>query len=123
MKIFITVTMILGIFEIISNWFHLSKKTIPDIAKSGKKQHQELDLSLSEIHFFYKVVIMFVFGILFLLTSLLATLNIDSISLFWVSMSFGLYGILQAVFYRNNIKAWSAMIVYNIPLIAYCCLI
>ena len=42
MKIFITVIMILGIFEIISNWFHLSKKTIPDIAKSGKKTIHEI---------------------------------------------------------------------------------
>jgi hypothetical protein len=67
MKISIIVMMHFGIFEIISNLFHLSKKTIPNIAKSGKKQHQELDLKLSDNHFFYKVIIIFIFGILFLL--------------------------------------------------------
>jgi len=54
MKIFIIVMMIFGFFEIISNMFHLSKKTISNIAKSGKKQHQELDLKLSDSHFFIK---------------------------------------------------------------------
>jgi hypothetical protein len=123
MKIFIIVMMILGVFEIISNLHHLSKKTVHDIAKSGRKQHQELDLQISDSHFFYKVIIMFIFGMLFFITSLLAILNIFGISLLVVLIIFGLYGLLQAIFYRKNIKVWSSMVVYNIPLIIYCLLI
>ncbi|HEX3019305.1 MAG TPA: hypothetical protein VHP36_03340 [Chitinispirillaceae bacterium] len=123
MKIFIIVMIFLGVFEIISNLFHISKKTVTDIGKSGKKQHQELDLKLSDTHFFYKVIIMFIFGILLSITSLLALLNVWVISLFFILILFGLYGIFQAIFYRKSIKAWSAMIVYNIPLIIYIFLI
>ncbi|MBP8084470.1 MAG: hypothetical protein KAZ87_14820 [Spirochaetes bacterium] len=119
MKIFIVVMMIFGLFEILSNLFHLSKKNITGIAASGRKQHQELDLGLSDYHFFYKVMIMFIIGMLFSISSLLAFLNICSMPLFVSTMILGFYGVLQAVLYRKNIKAWSAMIVYNIPLIIY----
>lgn len=123
MRIFIIIIMILGAFEIISNMFHLSKKTISDIAKSGKKQHQELDLKLSDSHFYYKVIIMFVFGILFFITSFLSLLNICNVAMFYILIVFGFYGLFQAAFYRKNIKVWPAMIVYNIPLLVYYMLI
>jgi len=53
---------------------------------------------------------MFIFGILFSIASVLALLNILDISLCFILIIFGLYGVLQAIFYRKNIKAWSSMI-------------
>ncbi len=37
----------------------------------------------------------------------------------WVATGgFGAYGLVQAIVYRRNWRAWSALIVYNVPLIA-----
>lgn len=118
MKIFLTVMLLFGFFELISNVFHLSRKHIADISKSARKQHQELDLRLSDNHFFYKARIMLIFGILFFTASLFELLHTSNL-LFWILSAFGLYSAIQAFVYRKNIKAWSAMIVYNIPLIIY----
>jgi hypothetical protein len=111
--------LLLGLFEIISNFIHLSKKSIDKIGSSAKKQHQELSLKLPNIHFYYKVIIMFTFGFLFLFTSILNFLNIGFFPIVvWITtISFGLYGIIQALIYRTEIKVWPAMLVYNIPLI------
>lgn len=117
MTVFIIVTILFSIFEIVSNFFHLSRRTLSGIADSGRKQHQELDLKLSDSHFVYKAIIMLCFGILFFMTSLMAIFNIGEIFLLIVLVIFSLYGFLQALFYRKNIKTWSAMIVYSVPLI------
>ncbi len=110
---------LLGLFEIISNLIHFSRKTVNAIGESAKKQHQELPLNLPNIHFFYKAIIMLVFGFLFLISGSLSFFNMpySSLAARIVTVCFGLYGIIQAIIYRKEIKVWPAMVVYNIPLL------
>jgi positive regulator of sigma E activity len=119
MNIIKFIFILLGLFETISNLYHFSKKNIDAIGKSAKRQHQELPLNIPNSHFFYKAIIMFIFGVLFLITGILAFLNsTHSSTIIWtLSICFGLYGFIQALIYRKEIKVWPAMIVYNIPVL------
>ena len=113
------ILILLGLFEVISNLFHISKKTPDKIGESAKKQHQELSLSLPIIHFYYKAITMLIFGFLFLIAGILSFIEIPISSLIvWiVVICFGAYGIVQAIIYRTEIKVWPAMVVYNIPML------
>lgn len=113
--------LILGIFEIISNIFHLSKGSIDKIGQSAKRQHQELPLNIKDIHFFIKAIIMLIFGLMFLITGILYFLNIDQNIVFGMLtfISFGLYGLLQAILYSKTLNVWLSVVVYNIPLLLY----
>ena len=121
MKIFQYIILIIGIFEIISNIYHLSKGSIKKIGLSAKRQHQELPLEINNFHFFLKTIIMFIFGIIFVFTGVFLILNIHFSIIFGV-ISLGLlgfYGLLQALIYRKPVKIWLSFIVYNIPIIIY----
>lgn len=121
MNIFIYFFLLFGVSEIASNLFHLSKGTVAAIGKSAKKQHQELSLLLSEVHFFVKAIMMLAFGILFLTAGIVALFNIENgLVIITVSViSFGAYGVLQALFYRKPVNVWLSAIVYNLPLIIF----
>lgn len=110
-----------GIFEIISNIFHLLKGSVEKIGQSAKKQHQELPLNISDKHFFVKAIIMFIFGLLFLIAGLFFLLNIDPHFFFGIAIFVlhGVYGLVQAIIYRKYFNVWPAAVVYNIPLILF----
>jgi hypothetical protein len=120
MKTFIIIMLIFGIFEIISNLFHLSKGSKEKIGESAKKQHQELPMDIDSKHFFYKAVIMFILGLLFLCSGLLFFLYNKHIGIQFISINcaiMSLYGFIQAIIYYRCIKVWTALLVYSIPLI------
>ncbi|HPG39066.1 MAG TPA: hypothetical protein PLP19_09425 [bacterium] len=121
MLVFTFFLLLLGLFEIISNLIHLSKKTTDEIGKSARRQHQEIPLSLANKHFFWKAIIMLVFGLLFLAAALLLLFKLPEMLPFtwFVTSAFGLYGMVQALIYHREIKVWPAMLVYNLPLIIY----
>ena len=121
MNTFLFFVLALGLFEIASNLYHLSKGTIIKIGASGKKQHQEISVQLNEIHFFVKVLIMFFFGILLSASAgiCLITKEAGFTFLFTSILLFGLYGLFQAVYYRKPYSVWSSAIVYNIPLVVF----
>ncbi len=108
-----------GVFEIVSNAYHFSKRTRTAIGISARKQHQELTLSLPDIHFFWKAVIMFLFGVFFLAAGLISVSRPDHapVVTWCATISLSLYGFVQALVYRKEIKVWSAMVVYSLPLI------
>ena len=110
---------LLGLFEIVSNLFHLSKKTRDKKGASAKRQHQELSLNLPNTHFYHKAIIIFIFGCLFVIAGLLSFFEhaLSSPIIWTVTIGFGIYGIVQTIIYRAEIKVWPAMIVYNIPLL------
>jgi len=120
MAIFLWILVVIGLFEITSNLFHLSRNGKTEIGKSGKRQHQELPIDLNEFHYFVKVIIMLIFGILFLASSIVSLIDFNfGLYFLWiVVIGFGGYGILQAVIYRREFKVWPAMLVYNLPLLA-----
>ena len=119
MKVLTYVLLLLGLFEIVSNLFHISKKSADKIGASAKRQHQEISLSLPNIHFYYKCLIMFAFGFLFLIAGIFSYYSLPFSSLIvWIAViGLGLYGVIQAIIYRTEIRVWPAMIVYNIPLL------
>lgn len=118
---FIYIIIIYGIFEIISNIFHLSKGSIEKIGQSAKRQHQELPLNIKDIHFFVKAIIMLIFGLMVLITGLFFLQNTDKHFFFGIIVFalHGAYGFVQAVIYRKYFNVWPAAIVYNIPLIVF----
>ncbi|MDD5363487.1 MAG: hypothetical protein PHN88_15300 [Ignavibacteria bacterium] len=110
-----------GIFEIVSNTFHLSKGSIGAIGQSAKKQHRELPLNISDMHFFVKAIIMLIFGLMFSAAALMYFLHTDAYCIF-AMLTFslhGAYGLVQAVLYRKFLNVWPAAVVYNIPLIVF----
>lgn len=113
--------LILGLFEIVSNIFHVSKGSIEKIGQSAKKQHQELPLDIKDIHFFIKAIVMLMFGILFILVGILYLFHVDPDFVFGkgLFLLFGIYGVIQAVIYRRPINVWLSMIVYIIPIVLY----
>ncbi len=118
---FVYYFLIFGIIEFVSNLFHLSKKTNSKRSESSRKQHQEIPPDLSSTHYIVKAMIMFLFGALFLLSGILMQLNGKFIpGLFYGSLLlFALYSLIQAVIYRKYWKVWSALLVYNLPLIIF----
>lgn len=119
MTIFLYFVLALGFFEVVSNLYHLSKGSISKIGESAKKQHREISTELSSKHFFVKVILMFSFGLFQITASLAYLFNLESgwFLLFYACITFGSYGILQALFYRKPYSVWSSAFVYNIPVI------
>lgn len=117
MKIFIYIIIALGMFEIGSNLFHLFKGNKKIIGLSAMRQHRELSLELESSHFFFKTVIMFVFGFLFTGSGLLALINANFHFFYVVLGLFALYGVVQALYYRRPYKVWMSLIVYITPFI------
>jgi len=117
MKTLIYCIIALGLFEIVSNFYHLLKGNKESIGLSAKKQHQELSLELGYHHFYVKAIIMFVFGFLFTLSGIVALLGICAKFLLIVLASFALYGFLQAVYYKRPYKVWISLVVYILPLL------
>ncbi len=117
MKQLIYVILVLGLFEIASNLFHLLRGTREKIGLSAKRQHQELPLDLSYHHFYWKAWIMFVFGLLFTASGLHVYTTEKPGFLFPVLFLFGIYGLAQAFYYRRTYKVWTSAIVYLLPLL------
>ena len=109
---------IFGLAEIITNFFHLSHGSVREIGRSDKRQHREIPLSLPEIHFFIKTIIMLVFGILFFFAGGFRLFNYGAgeLTCFVTTALLGIYGFLQALYYHREWRVWTAMIVYCIPL-------
>lgn len=117
MRIFVYVILVLGLFEIVSNLFHLLKGSKEKIGLSAKRQHQELPLDLSYEHFYIKAWIMFVFGLALTASGVLAYATTDHEFLFPVLVLFAIYGLAQAFYYRQTYKVWTSAIVYLLPLL------
>jgi hypothetical protein len=119
--VFVFYFILFGAAELITNLFHLSKKTNKERSESAKKQHQEIPSDLSEKHYLIKAVIMFAFGIVFFAAGIYMIFYNEFVSiLFYGTMiPFSLYSLIQAFIYRKCWRVWSAMIVYNLPLIIF----
>lgn len=117
MKTLIWVILVLGVFEIASNLFHLLRGSKEKIGLSAKRQHQELPLDLGYRHFFIKAWIMFIFGLLFTASGLLAYTTANHDFLFPALVLFAVYGLAQAFYYRQTYKVWTSAIVYLLPLL------
>jgi len=121
MSVLMVCVLLLGVFEVASNGYHLSRGSVKAVGHSARRQHQELPLDLGEGHFFVKAIVMFVFGLLFCLVGVLFALGGDPqgrVALPVVALFAG-YGLLQAVVYRRSVNVWPAAIVYSIPLVAF----
>lgn len=120
MTIFLYFLLALGFFEVVSNLYHLSKGSIIKVGESAKKQHREISTDLGAVHFFVKALLMFGLGVFQLIASitLLCNLEIGMSLVFAACVSFSVYGILQALYYRKPYSIWSSAFVYNIPVIA-----
>jgi len=117
MNYLIYLILILGLFEIISNLFHLLQGTREQIGLSAKRQHQELPLDASYEHFYIKAWIMLIFGLLLTASGLTAFLAINDWFLFLILALFAGYGIGQAIYYRRTYKVWTSALVYLLPLL------
>jgi hypothetical protein len=120
MKTFIIILFVFGIAEVVSNFFHLLKGSKIKIGASARKQHQELPADTQDIDFFYKAIIMFVIGLLYVLSStsyfLLDTRT--GIGFIWVnSIIMSVYALIQLIIYYRTYKVWTSFIVYSIPLL------
>lgn len=116
---------LIGIFEIISNLFHLSKGSVEKIGLSAKKQHGEIPDNLPLKHYFIKAVIMLILGIIYTIIGSLLIINnnyLTSITVSALSL-LGIYGFIQALIYRRPIKVWISAIAYNIPLVIHILLV
>jgi hypothetical protein len=120
MNILVIVLFVFGVFEIISNSFHLTKGDIKAIGTSAKKQHRELLSTLEEKHFFYKALIMLFSGLMFFASALIFFVSVRAgiFCLFFSSYFFSLYGLAQLICYYKNIRVWFSFIVYSLPIIA-----
>jgi hypothetical protein len=111
----------LGVFEVGSNGYHLSRSSVQAVGRSAKRPHQELPLDLGERHFFVKALVMLGFGLLFCLVGVLFALGGDPqgrVALPVIALFAG-YGVVQAVVYRRAVNVWPAAVVYAIPLVAF----
>ncbi|MHC1774942.1 MAG: hypothetical protein AB9834_05955 [Lentimicrobium sp.] len=115
MKALIYFIVALGLFEIASNLWHLLKGNKESIGLSAKKQHQELSLELGYLHFYVKANIMFIFGIIFTSSALVALIHSNTFSFTIVLVLFALYGLAQAFYYRRPYKVWMSLLVYILP--------
>jgi hypothetical protein len=122
MKTFEIILLIFGLFEVVSNLYHLTRGSKTKIGESARKQHQELPLNIGVHHFYYKAILMLAVGILFLTSSLIYfSIGESKGELFTLYSSIFLcvYGFVQAVIYFRTIKVWASCIVYSLPLIFY----
>lgn len=117
MKALIYIIIALGLLEIVSNLFHLLRGNKENIGLSAKKQHQELSLELGYRHFYVKAIIMFVFGILFTVSGIIALYPGNNIIFKIVLGLFAIYGIAQSLFYKRPLKVWMSLVVYILPFI------
>lgn len=118
LKIFI---LVIGVIEIVSNLYHISKGSIEAIGLSAKRQHQEIPSTYANVNFFIKAIIMFALGITFTIGSIIALYNDEkSVLIIGIcSLVLSLYGVIQAIIYRRCISVWGAMFAYSIPLIIF----
>jgi len=110
---------LLGLFEFVSNIFHLMHRNMDAIGLSAKRQHRELPSGLSPYHFFVKAILMLVCGIVLLFAGAARFWGsaYSAASSWGAAGLLGLYGFLQALVYRREPKVWGAMAVYNIPFV------
>jgi hypothetical protein len=124
MKTLIIILLVFGVAEVISNFFHLVKGSKSKIGESARKQHQELPSDTEITHYYYKAIIMFVIGILFLMSSLSFFLLDTRIGVKFTlvnSIFMCVYGLVQLIIYYRTYKVWTSFLVYSIPLVV--CLI
>ncbi len=121
MKYLMYILLALGVFEIVSNAWHLSRGSVRAIGQSAKRQHGEIPESLPDVHFFVKAIVMFAFGLLFLASAGCFFLYDGGCGPFTtaVVVSFAAYGLAQALIYRRTPSAWMSAVVYALPAVAY----
>lgn len=122
MKTFIIIMLLFGLFETVSNLFHLSKGSKAGIGESARRQHRELPLDADTRHFYYKALLMLAIGILFLLSSLLflsGNRPAGECFTFINTLIMSLYGLVQLIVYHRTFKVWTSFIVYSLPLTAF----
>jgi hypothetical protein len=112
-----------GIWGVTSNLVHFSKGSKIKIGESARRQHREIPPDLSPETFYYKVILMFITGILFTLSSLTYFLYDTKIGIgfaFINSIIHCVYGLIQLIVYhKRTYRVWGAFVVYSIPLILY----
>jgi hypothetical protein len=122
MKIYMIILFGYGIWGITSNLVHFSKGTKIKIGESARRQHREIPLDLSPQTFYYKVILMFITGILFTLSSLIYFLYDTKTGIEFTlinSIIHSGYGLIQLIIYYRFYRVWGAFVVYSIPLILY----
>lgn len=120
MKTLIIVLFLFGIAEIVSNFFHIIKGSKMKIGESARKQHQELPSDAENIHYYYKAIIMFVIGLLFVLSSLAYFLFDSDAGIRFTlinSIIMSVYGLLQIILYYRTFKVWTSFVVYSVPMV------
>jgi hypothetical protein len=97
--IFTIFFIVFGLLEIITNGIYLFKK---DGLKYAVKQHQELPKGVSERKLKIKVVLVFIFGVLFFVTGILTLFNLSFIKnvYFIVLILFSIYALCEAIYYK-----------------------
>jgi hypothetical protein len=112
---------VFGFLELVLNLYHLSKKTVDARNESAKKQHQEIPNNLASVHYITKAIVMMIFGIFFSIAGLIMLfIGKFSSTLFYIPiLLFALYSFIQAILYKHYWRVWSALVVYNVPLIIY----
>ncbi len=111
-----------GVFEIVSNLYHLSKGSKIKIAESGKKQHRGIPSDLDIQHHYTKIILMLIIGMLFTLASLTYFLYDTKIGLVFIlinSIIQSAYGFIQLIVYYKFNRIWGSVVIYSIPLILY----
>lgn len=113
--------LVIGIFEIVSNLYHLTRGSVEKAGRSAAKQHQELPADLPVSHYFVKALLMLITGILF---SIIGGICLVQKTYYFIPACFGLaamsgYGIVEAIIYKRPVKVWISSIVYSIPLIIH----
>lgn len=121
MKTFIVCLFGFGILETLSNAFHLSKGNVSAIARSARKQHQEIPLASPDAHFFYKVILMLILGVLFMASSALFFIKYPAATVFTFvnTLLLSLYGLIQLIMYYRTWRVWLSFLVYSIPLLFF----
>ena len=121
MRYLMYILLALGVFEVVSNAWHLGRGSVGRIGKSAKRQHGEIPGSLPDVHFLIKAIVMFAFGLLFLAAAGCFLLYDGDCGPFTtaVVVSFAAYGLAQALVYRHTPSAWMSAVVYALPAVAY----
>lgn len=107
-----------GAMEVFTNLCYLTKK---DGLQLARKQHQELPKSITEHQIRLKVILMFLFGLTFLINGLFSyyTHTVNTISFKINLILFSLYAFTESMYYKYW-KTIGFFIVSMILLILFC---
>jgi hypothetical protein len=102
-KIFLGIFMLLGILEVVSNLYHLTRWSMEKIGRSAGKQHGELPKGLSSEHYVAKAITMELFGIAFLGIGILMILQQKflTVPVLATLIAFGVYALCPGSSVQN----------------------